>query len=106
MTPGECGTERLDTAGRPVACRLDRGHTGDHADARGETWEPAETTLARLRTAYRATHRIAWTGRMWIATARDPKAPWRTEVEPTPEQLETRLRDRQGVTPATTPPAP
>ncbi|MFY7069564.1 hypothetical protein ACOQFV_27215 [Nocardiopsis changdeensis] len=101
-----CGAERLTPSSTLRRCVLDPHHAGHHQDEGGETWVPPEVVLKRLRAAYGQTHRIAWTGRMWIATNRDPDAPWRSEVEPTPEQLETRLRDRQGVAPETTPPAP
>ncbi|QKW32422.1 hypothetical protein HUT17_05035 (plasmid) [Nocardiopsis flavescens] len=103
---GICGTERLDSAGHPRTCLLSPHHDGPHEDSKGTTWHRPETTLARLRACYGHTHRIAWTGRMWIATHRDPTAPWRTEVEPTPEQLEERLRTRQGITPKAPPPLP
>ncbi|WP_262391655.1 hypothetical protein [Nocardiopsis sp. CNR-923] len=33
-----------------------------------------------------------WTDSLWTATARSRAVKWRTEIEPTPEQLEERLR--------------
>ncbi|CAL9478233.1 hypothetical protein SUDANB121_02996 [Nocardiopsis dassonvillei] len=87
-----CGESHLDQACARRECLLEEGHTGPHEDVKGRTWEPPERTLERLRSAWGRTHRIAWTGSLWMATHRDPDAPWRTEVEPTPEQLEERLR--------------
>jgi len=54
--------------------------------------EHARATLRRLQEQWKETHRITCTGRLWIATAHDPNAPWRTEIEDTPDQLEARLR--------------
>ncbi|OLT27719.1 hypothetical protein BJF83_17745 [Nocardiopsis sp. CNR-923] len=70
---------------------LGADHDGDHEDARGERWEPPATTLARLRERWEHAYRIVWTGSLWMATAYSPYVAWRTEVEPTPEQLEARL---------------
>lgn len=95
---GLCFSECRDAGGRPRVCVLDRDHPDDHEDARGDHWERPELTLERLRAAWGATHRIAWTGALWVAVHRDPAAPWRSEVEPTPEQLEERLRTRQAAT--------
>lgn len=92
---GLCYSECRDSGGRPRVCVLERDHTGAHEDARGDRWERPETVLERLRETWGATHRIAWTGALWIAVHRDPTAPWRTEIEPTPEQLEERLQTRQ-----------
>ncbi len=87
-----CGEAHLDHSCMRRTCLLEAGHSGPHEDSKGQTWEPPELTLERLRSTWGSTHRIAWTGSLWMATHRDPNAPWRTEVEPTPEQLEERLR--------------
>ncbi|MBB6121912.1 hypothetical protein [Nocardiopsis algeriensis] len=89
-----CREEARTPQGRPCVCWLDRGHDGDHEDAAGYRWEPPGVALRRLRDTWGGTHRIAWTGTLWIATARSQAAPWRTEIEPTPAQLEDRLRHR------------
>lgn len=90
----ECGEKRLDAHGRTRTCALTEGHTGPHIDVSGQDWEPPRVTLARLRSRWGSTHRIAWTGTLWVATARRRDVPWRSEIEPTPEQLEERLRTR------------
>ncbi|MES0908533.1 hypothetical protein [Nocardiopsis tropica] len=94
--PPLCVEARLDACGRRRACVLDRGHDGDHQDLKGESWEPPGVTLARLKKVWGHTHRIVWTGTLWVATAHSRAVPWRTEVEPTPAQLEERLRRRHG----------
>ncbi|MFJ9554422.1 hypothetical protein ACIRPH_11435 [Nocardiopsis sp. NPDC101807] len=71
---------------------IEVGHDGDHMDARGVCWEPPGATLARLNKELGSTHQIAWTGSLWLATARDPAAPHRSEVENTPEQLIAAIR--------------
>ncbi|MDT0331759.1 hypothetical protein [Nocardiopsis lambiniae] len=91
MIPPPCGHTALDRGGLRRTCVLDTDHDGDHQDVKGRTWRPPETVLDGLRSRWGTTHRIAWTGSMWLATHRDPTAPWRTHVEPTPEQLEERL---------------
>ncbi|MFL1377397.1 MULTISPECIES: hypothetical protein [unclassified Nocardiopsis] len=101
-----CGESRLDRSGIRRSCLLDRGHDGEHEDARGDRWEPPGLVLERLRATWGRTHRIAWTGALWMATHRDPSVPWRTEIEPTPEQLEERLRTRSRATPSRIPPQP
>ena len=91
---GECGNTSLDTSGGVRTCALAQGHTGPHVDTHGHDWEPPEVVLKRLQDRWGATHRIVWTGRMWVATAHRADVPWRTEIEPTPQQLEARLRSR------------
>lgn len=94
-----CGQSRLDASGFLRTCQRDPGHTGHHEDARGDRWEPPGLILDRLRRRWGRSHRIVWTGRFWVATAYDRCAPWRTEIEYSPEVLEERLRNR-GATPA------
>lgn len=101
-----CGEVRLDRQGRRRVCLLDLGHPGRHEDARGERWEPPGPVLERLRSTWGRTHHIAWTGTLWMATHRDRSVPWRTEIEPTPEQLEERLRFRSRDAPSRIPPGP
>ena len=91
----ECGEVRLDASGWTRTCALTEGHAGPHIDATGQDWEPPAVTLERLRDRWGATHRIAWTGRLWMATAHHADVPWRTEVEPTPAQLEAKLKARR-----------
>lgn len=92
MIPNPCGETALNSGGSRRTCVLDSDHPGDHEASDGWTWQPPETVLARLRAVWGATHRIAWTGSLWVAVHRDPAASWRTHVEPTPAQLEDRLR--------------
>ncbi|MEU0490521.1 hypothetical protein ABZ249_14935 [Nocardiopsis sp. NPDC006139] len=92
MIPRPCGETSLNSGGFRRTCVLDSDHAGDHEDLDGRTWQPPGTVLARLRAAWGDTHRIAWTGSLWVAVHRDPAASWRTHVEPTPAQLEDRLR--------------
>lgn len=94
MTDQECGEARLDEHGWVRTCARPPGHDGLHIDARGQDWEPPTVTLERLQNRWGRTHRVVWTGRLWMATAHRHDVPWRTEVEPTPEQLEQRLRSR------------
>lgn len=95
MNSGTCGAERLNRNSARRTCRLEPGHPGNHQDRDGATWSDPGTTLTRLQDTYGSTHRIAYTGALWVAVHRDPNAPWRTEIEPTAEQLEKRLRTRQ-----------
>ena len=94
MMPPHCSETSSDRSGIPRACVMEAGHEGDHLDRRGRTWEPPGVVLVRLRETWGRTHRVVWTGRMWIATAHRPDADWRTTIEPTVEQLEERLRAR------------
>lgn len=96
-----CGDTCLSPAGRLRTCELDADHDGPHEDVRGDRWESPGLVLERLRERWGHTHRIVWTGRLWMATAHHRNASWRTEIEPTPEQLEERLRTR-----STCPPIP
>lgn len=90
--PPHCSETARDCDGRPRHCVLEAGHGGDHLDWRSESWEPPGFTLARLQARWGRTHRVVWTGHMWPATAHDPNADWRTETEPTSQQLEVSLR--------------
>lgn len=103
MYPPLCNETRLNQHSFLRACCLDSGHDGDHMEISGATWAPPGETLLRLNARWGRTHRIAWTGRYWLATHRNPYTHWRTEVEPTPEQLEASLRHHHGspVEPAT-----
>lgn len=92
MTPPPCGETALDRSGSPRTCVLDSAHEGDHFDGRGRSWEPPGVTLARLRRSWGRTHRIVWTGSLWMATAHARTCRWRTVIEPTPAQLEEGLR--------------
>jgi hypothetical protein len=92
MMPPHCTETSLDRNGVPRCCVIEAGHEGDHMDHQARTWEPPGTVLARLRETWGRTHRIIWTGRMWIATAHRDDVHWRTEVEPTPAQLEESLQ--------------
>ncbi|MFL1441803.1 hypothetical protein [Nocardiopsis protaetiae] len=95
MSRWHCGETRLARTGASRTCVLDTGHDGHHQDSRGDVWPDPAAVLAGLQDTYGDTHRISWTGRLWVAVHRDPRAEWRTEIEPTPEQLEERLRTRQ-----------
>ncbi|MFL1376055.1 MULTISPECIES: hypothetical protein [unclassified Nocardiopsis] len=106
MIPPLCGQAALNRNGSRRTCVLDADHPGDHEDPTGWTWQPPETVLAHLRDTWGTTHRIAWTGALWVAVHRDPAAPWRTHVEPTPDQLEDRLRQHATVRPAEPRPHP
>ncbi|WP_435107365.1 hypothetical protein [Nocardiopsis synnemataformans] len=99
MMPPHCTEKALDRNGHRRYCVLEAGHEGDHMDRYGRTWEPPGVTLARLQRRWGHTHRVAWTGETWLATAHDPSAPWRSETERTPEQLEESLQrhNPQGV---------
>ncbi|MEE2050290.1 hypothetical protein [Nocardiopsis tropica] len=97
--PPHCTETSLDRNGIPRACVMEAGHEGDHMDHQARTWEPPGTVLARLRETWGRTHRVVWTGRMWMATAHRRDVDWRTETEPTVEQLEESLR-RHGYQPA------
>jgi hypothetical protein len=94
MMSSYCAETRLDESGYRRVCVLDTGHEGEHMDARGVRWEPPGATLQRLRARWGHTHRIVWTGALWMATAHNRTAQWRTEIEPTPQQLEERLQHR------------
>ena len=93
MMPPHCAETSLDRNGIPRCCVIEVGHEGDHMDHQGRTWEPPGIVLVRLRETWGSTHRIIWTGRMWIATAHQTDVHWRTEIEPTPGQLETSLHE-------------
>lgn len=99
MYPPLCAEIRLNSSGYPRSCCLDAGHDGDHMEISGDTWAPPGETLMKLNARWGRTHRIAWTGRLWLATDRNPSSHWRTEVEPTPEQLEMSLRRHHGPPP-------
>ena len=101
MYPPSCSEERLTEHSQLRRCVLDGGHDGDHEDARGDTWPPPGVVLQVLTARWGRTHKFAWTGRFWVATHRDPRAPWRSQIEPTPKQLEARLNTHYG-----TPPGP
>ncbi|MDE3723045.1 hypothetical protein PWG71_16770 [Nocardiopsis sp. N85] len=103
LIPPLCNESRLDHQARLSTCHLETGHPGPHEDARGETWEPPGVVLERLRKTWGRTHRIAWTGSLWMATAYDRTSHWRTEIEPTPDQLEERLRTRAKAAPSPIP---
>lgn len=91
MMPPHCTETSLDHDGRLRSCSLSAGHEGDHMGWDCQTWEPPGAVLQRLQRTWGTTHRIAWTGSMWLATARDRRARWRSHVEPTPQQLEASL---------------
>ncbi|MFV2195559.1 hypothetical protein [Nocardiopsis sp. LOL_012] len=97
-TSPPCGETSLNPSGLPRTCERETGHDGDHMDAHGARWEPPRVVLERFRERWGRSHRIVWTGRLWVATAHDSRASWRTEIEYTPDQLEERLRKR-GVPP-------
>ena len=90
--PELCSDKRLTEGGRRRRCVIGVGHDGDQMDADGECWEPPGLTLARLQKTWGAAYWIRWTGTLWLATARDPGAPHRTEIENTPEQLVRAIR--------------
>ncbi|QVJ03516.1 hypothetical protein KGD82_27735 (plasmid) [Nocardiopsis eucommiae] len=70
-----------------------------------DTWEDPAVVLPRLSARWGHTHHISWTGRLWLATDRRPSSHWRTEVEPTPEQLEESLQRHHGApAPTSAPP--
>lgn len=88
----QCGDEARDTSGWARVCFLADGHHGPHTDRHGYHWQDARVVLERLQQRWESTHRVSYTGHMWMATAHDPNATWRTHVEPTPEQLEASLQ--------------
>lgn len=90
--PLECGERALDASGMPRVCVKDSGHDGDHADARADAWERPERTLERLIAQWGHLYTIARAGALWKAVARNPHASWRTHIEPTPDQIEARMR--------------
>jgi len=96
MMPPHCTETSLDTDGIPRSCSLSAGHDGAHMSWTAETWEDPTTVLPRLVSRWGRTHQFAWTGRLWRATDRSPDSHWRTEIEPTPEQLEASLRRHHG----------
>ena len=98
-----CLEAHLTSAGRTRRCVRARTHEGVHMDEYGDTWAPPAQVLAELTARWGRTHKIAWTGRFWLATHHHPRAPWRSQIEPTPEQLESRLRAHYGMPPG--PPA-
>lgn len=91
MMPPHCSEMSLDSNGVPHACVMEAGHEDNHMDRTGRIWEPPGTVLARLQETWGRTHRVIWTGRMWMATAHRADVDWRTETEPTPDQLEESL---------------
>lgn len=99
MFPPLCAEVHLNASDFTRACCLDSGHDGDHMETTGQTWEPPGQTLRRLIAKWGRTHRIAWTGRYWRATTHDPRSHWRTEIAPTPEQLEESLLHHHGPPP-------
>lgn len=94
--PPLCSETALDRDGCHRVCVQDVGHDGGHQDVKGYQWEPPGVALDRLRARWGSTHRIAWTGSLWLATAHDRRARWRSHVEPTPDQLEASLRRHAG----------
>lgn len=96
MMPPHCTETALDEHSRGRSCSLEAGHDGDHMDWHGQTWEDPRTVLTRLHARWGRTHRIVCTGRLWLATDRNPRSHWRTEVEPTAELLEVRLEEHHG----------
>lgn len=102
--PPHCAETALTESGVPRACVMEANHDGDHLDWQGRTWESPGQVLDRLRAQWGATHRVVYLGRMWMATAHRRNVEWRTEIEPTPEQLEQRLRDHHGPPPGATAP--
>ncbi|WP_017599183.1 hypothetical protein [Nocardiopsis lucentensis] len=90
--PPMCPEIGRDHSGYVRRCVLDLDHDGDHQDARGDTWEPPEVALPRLRARWGHSHHIVYLpSGLWMATAYDPNAYWKTEVEPTVEQLDTMI---------------
>ena len=96
VVPPPCGQSALDPGARRRVCAEETGHDGEHVDVTGYRWEAPGAVLARLQQTWESTHRIAWTGTYWVATARDPLSRWRSHVEPTPAQLEADLRRHTG----------
>ncbi|WP_435108853.1 hypothetical protein [Nocardiopsis synnemataformans] len=88
-----CNETTLDSNGRRRVCSEDAGHLGDHVDVKCYRWEPPLLVHARLHERWQDTHHIALLpSGIWLATAHDPEAPWRSEVEFTAAQLEKMLR--------------
>lgn len=94
--PPHCTETSLDEHGIPRSCSLSAGHDGDHMSWTADTWQDPTEVLPRLTSRWGRTHRVSWTGRLWLATDRNPQSHWRTEVEPTPGQLEASLRRHHG----------
>ncbi|MBR8745515.1 hypothetical protein DSY14_28175, partial [Nocardiopsis sp. MG754419] len=67
---GVCPEAGVDALGRARWCILAGGHEGDHRDDHGRVWPPAGVVLQGLIARWGRTHRIAWTGRLWMATDR------------------------------------
>lgn len=99
-----CTETRRTEHGYTRGCVLEVGHDDDHMDDRGQTWQPPGATLQELAARWGRTHRFAWTGVYWIATHRQRRTHWRSEIEYTPAQLEERLRAHHGPPPG--PPMP
>lgn len=88
VMPPHCSERSQDRNGIPRSCVMEAGHEGDHMDWDARTWRPVGVVLRELTTRWGRTHRFSCTpGGSWIATTHDPRAYWRSEVEPTPEQL-------------------
>ena len=96
VVPPPCGESALDPGARRRVCVEEAGHGGAHVGGTGYPGGAPRAVLARLRQAWGHTHRIAWTGTYWVATAHDPRSRWRSHVEPTPAQLEADLRRHTG----------
>ncbi|MEU3307796.1 hypothetical protein [Nocardiopsis sp. NPDC006832] len=78
-------------------------HPGPHTDDHGRARHLPSEALQELVHRWGRTHRVAYTGTLWVAVHRDPHTHWRTEIEPTPELLEVRLREHHGPPPGPAP---
>ncbi|GAB3717623.1 hypothetical protein [Nocardiopsis oceani] len=87
-------------------CIRQADHLGDHMDDHGRSHRRPGDVLRELAGRWGRTHRFAYTGTLWVATHRSARTHWRTEIEPTSELLEARLRAHHGPPPGPAPHPP
>ena len=98
-----CDANGLTEHGRAWFCIHPADHTGSHVDDHGHPRHLPGEVLHDLKARWGRTHTFAFTGTLWMATHRDPRTHWRTEIEPSPELLEQRLRAQHGPPPGPIP---
>ena len=98
-----CDAEGSTDRGKRWYCIRRADHCGPHTDEYGQARHLPGEVLQELLQRWGRTHRIAYTGTLWVAVHRNPHTHWRTEIEPTPELLQARLRQHHGPPPGPAP---
>ncbi|WP_017603467.1 hypothetical protein [Nocardiopsis alkaliphila] len=99
-----CPAHGLTHKGERWYCIHPADHPGAHMDDHGHPRHLPGQVLQDLTQRWGRTHKFAFTGKLWIATHRDPRTHWRTQIEPCPDLLEQRLRAQHGPPPGPIPP--